>query len=220
MFWINLIGCALGATGKLGCNGRNSRIKLFWRHSDLLVLRNLANHQHIAHLSLCSWAPVGTQVLFCFVETRKIEGQLHATTRKVLAESCQHSIQLEVYHCFRRGDGRFLCDCVENRQLQALALSFSTTNLNIKQAGGRRFRMSAITFDALYVNGTGWTVAASDVNLAAIEHATPINLRGYQLEPTISGTGVVYRAYKGNTEASTNEAGLSGLIGLAFLIGY
>lgn len=101
-----------------------------------------------------------------------------------------------------------------------MALSFSTTKVNIKQAGGRRFRVVAVTFDANYVNGTGWTVNASDIGLNAIEYAAPINVEGYQLSPAISGANAVFKAWKGNTEAGNGEAGLNGLVGLGLFIGY
>lgn len=101
-----------------------------------------------------------------------------------------------------------------------MALSFSVTGIPIKNSGGRRWRLVAITFDALYVNGTGWTVQPSDVQLTTkVEGMTAINVEGYQLSPAISGNNAVLKAWKGNTEAGNNEAGINGLVGLALVWG-
>ena len=104
---------------------------------------------------------------------------------------------------------------------QGGALSFTVINVISKGLGGRKVRLVTITFDAAYVNGTGYTVTPSDVNLKTnIKSVTAINLNGYQVAASISGNNAVLRAWKGNTEASTNEAGLDTLTGLAVVIGY
>ena len=104
---------------------------------------------------------------------------------------------------------------------QSGALSFSVINAISKGLGGRKVRLVTITFDALYVNGTGYTVTPGNCNLRTnIKSITAINLNGYQVSGSISGNNAVLRAWKGNTEASTNEAGLSGLGGIALVIGY
>ncbi len=104
---------------------------------------------------------------------------------------------------------------------QVGALSFSVINVISKGLGGRKVRLVTITFDALYVNGTGYTVTPANCNLKTnIKSISAINLNGYQVSGSISGNNAVLRAWKGNTEASTNEAGLSALVGLAIVIGY
>ena len=104
---------------------------------------------------------------------------------------------------------------------QSGALSFTVINVITKGLGGRKVRLVSITFDALYVNATGYTVTPSDVNLKTnIKSMTAINLNGYQVATSISGNNAVLRVWKGNTEASTNEAGLNALVGLAVVIGY
>ena len=101
------------------------------------------------------------------------------------------------------------------------ALSFTVINVISKGLGGRKVRLVSITFDAAYVNGTGYTVTPSDLNLKTnIKSMTAMNLAGYQIQPAISGNNVILKAWKGNTEASTNEAGLNTLVGLAIAVGY
>lgn len=99
------------------------------------------------------------------------------------------------------------------------ALSFSVTNVITKGLGGRKVRLVSVTFDALYVNGTGYTVTPGNCNLnTRIVSMTSMNLEGYQVSVEISGVNAVLKAWKGNTEAATNEAGLDTLVGVAMVI--
>lgn len=102
-----------------------------------------------------------------------------------------------------------------------MALAFTVLKVISKHHGGRKLRLVKITFDAAYVNGTGYTVTPANVGLKTkIESMTGINLNGYQVAPALSGVNAILKAWKGNTEASNNEAGLDTLVGLANVWGY
>lgn len=103
-----------------------------------------------------------------------------------------------------------------------MALSFAKTPVNIKDSGGRRFRMVSITFDAAYVNGTGYTIAPADLNFASkIESLILQGIGAYQFTTAVSGVNQVVKAYTGaNAEAANNEAGLNGLVAQGWAVGY
>lgn len=108
-----------------------------------------------------------------------------------------------------------------------MALSYSTTNINIKHAGGYRFRFVNITLDAAYVKTTGWSIAPADVGLTAIVAVLPSSVIGYDFAGSASGgTGNLKAQRTGAVvstaleEAADNEAGLNGLVVPCLIVGY
>ena len=97
-----------------------------------------------------------------------------------------------------------------------MALSFGTLTKPTKNLAGLKVRIVPITFDAAYVNADGYTVTALQCGLKKILACPGMNIAGYQIAATSyasDGASMVLRAYKGNTQAADNEAGLSTLVG-------
>jgi len=104
----------------------------------------------------------------------------------------------------------------------ALAITYVATP--IKNAGGYKFRRARITTDASYVNGTGYTLAASDFGLNTIA--------GVDLGISDIGFGASWKQSTGKmkcwkvgaagpmVECATNEATLNGAVFEADVVGY
>lgn len=89
-----------------------------------------------------------------------------------------------------------------------------------KNLGGYKLRVVSITFDAAYVNATGYSITAAQCGLRKILAFSPMVLGAYLVSPAIvaGNLSAVLKVYVGaagvNVEAATNEAGLNGLVGV------
>jgi hypothetical protein len=94
-----------------------------------------------------------------------------------------------------------------------MALTISK-KLPTENLHGLKLRLMTIVFDAAYVNGTGYAITAANCGLRNILSCGGVNLPGYQIAAIVNSDGTMtLKAYKGNTEASNNEAGLENLVG-------
>lgn len=105
-----------------------------------------------------------------------------------------------------------------------MALTVVSENVITKGMGGFKMRLVTITFDALYASGTGYTLTAAQVGLRKIFNISSPVVNVFQVYATLSGTGANLKVFKGasgiNVEAATNEATLSGLVGMFTVWGY
>lgn len=105
-----------------------------------------------------------------------------------------------------------------------MALAFSVKS-PAKNLAGLRMRLVNITFDALYVNGTGYVITPANCKLKnKILSISSPRLAAFSVSPTLSGVNAVLKVYKGaagvDVEAATNEATLDTLVGMFTVWGY
>src|SRR4051812_31746851 len=106
-----------------------------------------------------------------------------------------------------------------------MAITFATRAL--RQAwtmfGGKRARLTSVTLDASYVNGTGYAITRAQLGSADFSTIDFVQVQqphiGFFFSVSITATGIVLRAWKTGAvvstafaEAANNEAGLNGVV--------
>jgi hypothetical protein len=107
-----------------------------------------------------------------------------------------------------------------------MALAFTRTDINIKIAGGRRFRVVEVTTDGAYAAG-GYAITAANLGLeGAIELVIPGGGTG-GFVPGWDHANKKLKFYKTGSalsgelaECAANEAGLNGDKYVLFAVGY
>src|SRR4051812_38206344 len=101
-----------------------------------------------------------------------------------------------------------------------MALGFASRPLRESwtTGGGKRTKITRITLDALYVNGTGWAVTKQQLGFEAGATLDSVKVvdsphSGFVFTVGKTATGITIRAWTGAlAEAATNLAGLNGVV--------
>lgn len=102
-----------------------------------------------------------------------------------------------------------------------MALGIVVKDIKVgSQLRGVKPRLVKFTFDAAYVNGTGYNVTLANLKLKnrIVGMGGGMIVGAFMVHPSIVGVNVLnLKCYKGaagvNVECANNEAGLNGLIG-------
>lgn len=101
-----------------------------------------------------------------------------------------------------------------------MALAFATRPLRESwtPGGGKRTKITRITLDALYVNGTGWAITKQQLGFGANDTLDSVRIvdpphAAFVFTIAKTATGITLRAWTGAlAEAATNLAGLNGVV--------